>query len=109
MLQMATRMGSNKVLPLCPLTATPRHSCRALPPFIGNGDPKIWLRLVDYFEENAIPEEKPYSCTKSWLSDEVYGMVTAAGFDTKVVAKNNKYKKVYLSKNPTLKQKTEIN
>ncbi|KRY59290.1 hypothetical protein T03_10797 [Trichinella britovi] len=55
--------------------------CRAPPPFTGNGDLKIWLmRLVDYFEENAIPEERRYGFTKLLLSDEGYGMVIAAGF-----------------------------
>ncbi|KRZ96867.1 hypothetical protein T08_198 [Trichinella sp. T8] len=49
--------------------------CRAPPPFTGNGDLKIWLmRLVDYFEENAIPEERRYGFTKLLLSDEGYGM-----------------------------------
>ncbi|KRX62815.1 hypothetical protein T09_14486 [Trichinella sp. T9] len=30
--------------------------------------------LVDYFEENAIPEERRYSFTKLLLSEEGYGM-----------------------------------
>ncbi|KRX44614.1 hypothetical protein T05_2143 [Trichinella murrelli] len=32
------------------------------------------MRLVDYFEENAIPEERRYSFTKLLLSEEGYGM-----------------------------------
>ncbi|KAL1234379.1 Tumor protein [Trichinella spiralis] len=55
--------------------------CRTPPPFPGNGDLKIWLmRLVDYFQENTIPEEKRYGFTKLLFSDEGYGMVIAAGF-----------------------------
>ncbi|XP_003381661.1 hypothetical protein Tsp_07362 [Trichinella spiralis] len=49
--------------------------CRTPPPFPGNGDLKIWLmRLVDYFQENTIPEEKRYGFTKLLFSDEGYGM-----------------------------------
>ncbi|KRX20835.1 hypothetical protein T07_12072 [Trichinella nelsoni] len=78
---MATRMVCNKVLPLRPLTTTP---LRSPPPFTGNGDLKIWLmRLVDYFEENAIPEERRYGFTKLLLSDEGYGI--AAGFGRQVI------------------------
>ncbi|KRY32568.1 hypothetical protein T01_10078 [Trichinella spiralis] len=47
--------------------------CRTPPPFPGNGDLKIWLmRLVDYFQENTIPEEKRYGFTKLLFSDEGY-------------------------------------
>ncbi|KRX33463.1 hypothetical protein T02_6842 [Trichinella nativa] len=45
--------------------------CRVSPPFAVSGDLKIWLmRLDDYFEENAIPDEKRYSYTKLLLSQK---------------------------------------
>ncbi|KRY01412.1 hypothetical protein T4E_9610 [Trichinella pseudospiralis] len=59
------------------------------PHFTGDEGLKIWLmQLVDYFKGNAILEVKQYGYTKLLLSDKVYVMVVAAGWDTRVVTRH---------------------
>ncbi|KRZ27884.1 hypothetical protein T4B_10736 [Trichinella pseudospiralis] len=59
------------------------------PHFTGDEGLKIWLmQLVDYFKGNAILEVKRYGYTKLLLSDKVYVMVVAAGWDTRVVTRH---------------------